>query len=157
MGAMASEITSLTIVYSTVYSEADERKHQSSVSLVFVRGIHRRSVNFPHKGPVLMKMFPFDDVIMYWTYTFCKRSPDPPPLSYILPLRNSHQCILNGHVNFTSYTAVFVLLYFYIRFTTTCARCPWLVSVLHPYVYLYDMLYSGGGGGGGGIFSGPFY
>ena len=41
MGAMASQITSLTIVYWTVYSEADQRKHQSSASLAFVRGIHR--------------------------------------------------------------------------------------------------------------------
>ena len=40
MGAMASQITSLTIVYSTVYSAADERKYQSSASLEFVRGIH---------------------------------------------------------------------------------------------------------------------
>ena len=41
MTAMASQITSLTIVYSTVYSDADQRKHQSSASLAFVRGIHR--------------------------------------------------------------------------------------------------------------------
>ena len=41
MGAIASQITSLTIVYSTVYSDADQRKHQSSASLAFVRGIHR--------------------------------------------------------------------------------------------------------------------
>ena len=40
MGAMASQITNLTIVYSTVYSDADQRKHQSSASLAFVRGIH---------------------------------------------------------------------------------------------------------------------
>ena len=38
MGAMASQITSLTIVYSTVYSGADLRKHQSSASMAFVRG-----------------------------------------------------------------------------------------------------------------------
>ena len=37
MAEMASEITSLTIVYSTVYSDADQRKHQSSASLAFVR------------------------------------------------------------------------------------------------------------------------
>ena len=49
MGAMASQITSRTIVYSTVYSEADQRKHQSSASLAFVRGIHRGPVNSPHK------------------------------------------------------------------------------------------------------------
>ena len=64
MGAIASQITSLTIVYSIVYSDADQRKHQSSASLAFVRGIHRGPVNFPHKWPVTRKMFPFDDVIM---------------------------------------------------------------------------------------------
>ena len=64
LGAMASQITSLTIVHSIVYSGADQRKHQSSASLAFVRGIHRWPVNFPHKGPVTWKMFPFDDVIM---------------------------------------------------------------------------------------------
>ena len=70
MLAMASQITSLTIVYSTVYSGADQRKHQSSASLAFVWGIHRRPVNSPHKGPaVTRKMFPFDDVIMIQTFT----------------------------------------------------------------------------------------
>ena len=64
MSVMASQITSLTIVYSTVYSGADQRKHQSSAPLVFVRGIHWWPVNSPHKGPVTWKMFPFDDVIM---------------------------------------------------------------------------------------------
>ena len=64
MGAIASQITSLTIVYSIVYSDADQRKHQSSASLAFVRGIHREPVNSPHKWPVTRKMFPFDDVIM---------------------------------------------------------------------------------------------
>ena len=64
MGAIASQITSLTIVYSTVYSDADQRKHQSSASLAFVRWIHRWPVNSPHKWPVTRKMSPFDDVIM---------------------------------------------------------------------------------------------
>ena len=64
MGAIAYLITSLTIVYSIVYSDVDQRKHQSSASLAFVRGIHRGSVNSPHKWPVTRKMFPFDDVIM---------------------------------------------------------------------------------------------
>ena len=63
MGSMASQITSLTIVHSTVYSGAHQRKHQSSASLAFVRGIHRWPVNSPHKGPVTREMFPFDDVI----------------------------------------------------------------------------------------------
>ena len=65
MGAIASQITSLTIAFSTVYLDTDQRKHQSSASLAFVRGIHRRPVNSPHKWPVPRKMFPFDDVIMY--------------------------------------------------------------------------------------------
>ena len=64
MIVMASQITSLTIVYSTVYSGTDQIKHQSSASLVFMRGIHRGPVNSPHKGPVTRKMFPFADVIM---------------------------------------------------------------------------------------------
>ena len=64
MDAMASQITSLTIVFSTVFSDADQRKHPSSASLAFVRGIHRGPVNFPHKWPVTRKMFPFVDVLM---------------------------------------------------------------------------------------------
>ena len=65
MGAIASQITSFTIVYSTVYSGVDQRKHQSSASLAFVRGIHRWPVNSPHNRPVTRKIFPFDDVIMF--------------------------------------------------------------------------------------------
>ena len=64
MGTIASQITSLTIVYSTVYWDADQRKYQSSASMAFVRGIHRGPVNSPHKWPVTRNMFPFDDVIM---------------------------------------------------------------------------------------------
>ena len=64
-GRIASQITSLTIVYSTVYSGAHQRKHQSSASLAFMRGIHRWPVNSPHKWPVTRKIFPFDDVIMW--------------------------------------------------------------------------------------------
>ena len=52
MSAMASQITSLTIVYSTVYSGTEQRKHQSSASLAFVRRIHRWPMNSPHKWPV---------------------------------------------------------------------------------------------------------
>ena len=64
MGVMASQISSLTIVYSIIYSDADQRKHQSSTSLAFVWGIHWWPVNSPHKWPVMWKMSPFDDVIM---------------------------------------------------------------------------------------------
>ena len=64
MGAIASQITSLAIVYSVVYWGADQRQHQSYASLAFVRGIHWGPVNSPHKWPVTRKIFPFDNVIM---------------------------------------------------------------------------------------------
>ena len=58
MSAIASQITSLD-------SDVDQRKHQSSASLAFVWEIHWGPVNSPHKYPVMRKMFPFDDVIMH--------------------------------------------------------------------------------------------
>ena len=74
MGAMASQITSLTIVRSNVYSGADQRKHRNPVSLTFVREIQRGSVKFPHKWPVTRKMFPFHDVIMNWRTKIFEKS-----------------------------------------------------------------------------------
>ena len=65
IGAMASQSTGVSIVYSTVCSGADQRKHQSSV------------VNSPHKGSVTRKMFPFVDVIMIGT------KPSPHSLAHI--------------------------------------------------------------------------
>ena len=59
MGAMASQITSHTSVYSSVYSGADQRKHQSSASLAFVPA--------RTKGQQRKKKFPFDDFIMMCT------------------------------------------------------------------------------------------
>ena len=64
MGARASQITSLTIVYWTVYSGADQRQHQSSASLAFGWGIHRWPMNSPYISLVTRKMFPFGDIIM---------------------------------------------------------------------------------------------
>ena len=57
MSTMECQITTLTIVYSTIYSGEDQRKHQSSASLAFVRRIHQWPLNFSHKEP-------FDDVIV---------------------------------------------------------------------------------------------
>ena len=74
MSAMASQITCLRSVYSTVYSGTDQRKHQSFMSLAFVRGIHRWPVNSPYKRSATRKMFSFDDVIMLIMY-LCKPSP----------------------------------------------------------------------------------
>ena len=68
MDAIISLITSLTIVFSTVYSDADQRKHQSSATLASVWGIHRGPMNSPHKWPVMRKMFPFENVIMRYSY-----------------------------------------------------------------------------------------
>ena len=71
MSAMASQITSFTIGYSTVYSCADKKTHQSSVSLAFVWGIHQWPVNSPHKWPVARKMLPFDDVACINNINLC--------------------------------------------------------------------------------------
>ena len=89
MSPIASQITSFTIVYSTVYSGADQRKHQSSASLAFVRG-------FPHKGPVTRKMFPFDDVIMWW---FTLIPFDSWFILPALPLNYALSCSENGLVS----------------------------------------------------------
>ena len=62
-GAMASQITGVLVVYSTVCWGTAQREHQSCTSLAFVRRIHRWPVNSPHKRSVTRKMFPFDDVI----------------------------------------------------------------------------------------------
>ena len=64
MSAMASQITSLMIVYSTVYSDADKKKHQRSAPLAFVREIHCWPVNSSQKGPATRKMILFRDIIM---------------------------------------------------------------------------------------------
>ena len=92
MSAMTSQITSVSTVYTTIFSGTDQRNHQNSASLAFVRGIHRWPVNSPHKEPVTRKMFPFDDIIMsiyahmytdddvitisfFSLLTFCERNP----------------------------------------------------------------------------------
>ena len=99
MSAMTSQITSLTIVYSTVYSGADQRKHQSSASLAFVRGIHRWPVNSPHKGPVTRKLFPFDDVIMIitiWNLNLNLKFGDDCPYEITYPFPNLNCCIVES-------------------------------------------------------------
>ena len=64
MSPFASQITSVSIVYSTVCSGADQRQHQSPASLTVVRGIHWWLVIYPNKRPLTRKMYPLDDVIM---------------------------------------------------------------------------------------------
>ena len=96
MSAMESQITNLTIVYSSIHSGADQRKHQSSASLDFVRGIHRWPMNSPHKGQLKRKMFPFDDVIMndteaalWWTSMRDVSQPGPAELTLLTWHHNS--------------------------------------------------------------------
>ena len=107
MGAVASQTTSLTIVYSTVYSDADQRKHQSSASVAFVRGIHRGPVNSPHTWPVTRKMFPFDDVIMirYSSQTFIINSTHEQTLLIIY--LSVSQSVLSICTEHDSHTALF--------------------------------------------------
>ena len=76
MCAMASQLNGLTIVNSAVYSGTDQCKHQSSAPLAFVHEIHRWPVDSPHKGPITRKIFPFDDVIMWWLhFVVARRTP----------------------------------------------------------------------------------
>ena len=93
MGAIASQITSLTIVYSTFYSGADQSKHQSSASLAFVWGIRRGPVNSPHKWPVTQ-----EKVSIWWRRhvaisckSFYYRCPIPVNPSFVL-----HATFRNG-------------------------------------------------------------
>ena len=114
-GAMASQITSLTILYSAVCSGADQRKHQIPMSLAFGQGIHRWPVNSPHKWPVTQKMFPFDNVIMltgatgstktrhssigYFTMYVCHGSRDWLTMIYFTRYPNWTEISLNSYSN----------------------------------------------------------
>ena len=104
MGSMASQITSLIIVYSTVYSDADQRKHQTSASLAFVRG----PVNSQHKWSVTRKMFPYDDVIMYTI--------------------NHHLCAWAVIVSNLTNTVVYTIIYENC-FISRCHQFDWPTSV----------------------------
>ena len=76
MSAMAFQITGVPIVC----WGADQRKHHNSLPLPFVKLIHRSPADYPHKGPVTLKIFPFDDVIMKacvlktFSDSFCRRA-----------------------------------------------------------------------------------
>ena len=95
MGTIASQTTSLASVYSPVWLGADQRKHQSSASLAFVRGIHRTSVNSPHKATVTRKMFPFYDVIMYQSASVHIIYTKPQPLMISFHLKIGYYVLEN--------------------------------------------------------------
>ena len=99
MGAIASLITSLTIVYSTGYSDADQRKHKSSASLAFVWRIHRGPVNSPHKWPVTRKCFHLMTLLSQLSKTIgiVVRSDLFFDVQLVTRLRHSSQWRHNGH------------------------------------------------------------
>ena len=66
MTTVASQIISLTFVYSTVYSDTDQRKHQSSASLAFVWGIHRDRWIPRTNGQLRGKCFHLMTSSWYW-------------------------------------------------------------------------------------------
>ena len=68
MSSMTSQINGVSSVWLTICSGADHRNHKSSVSLEFLKGIHRWLMDSPHKGPVMRRIFPFDDVIMQFCH-----------------------------------------------------------------------------------------
>ena len=72
MSAIAFQITGVSIVCSTVCSRADQRKHQSSASLAFVREIQRWPVDSPRKGTVMKKMFHL--MTSAWRWNTCVKT-----------------------------------------------------------------------------------
>ena len=98
MTTMASQITSLTVVYSTVYSAADQRKHQSSASLAFVWGIHRDRWIPRTKGQLRGKCFH----LVTSSWMVLKRVPDTlPDASIYMADEDSSTCLeaaLDGHL-----------------------------------------------------------
>ena len=87
---MASQIAASRL-FTQPFIMRRSKKHQSSASLAFVRGIHRWPVNSPHKGSVTRKMFPFDDVIIRTAICLCeftvnfRRDPTKRPKGFFCP------------------------------------------------------------------------
>ena len=105
MSMMASQITGISTVCSTVCSGADQRNLQSSTSRAFVRGIIQWPVHSPHKGPVMRKMFPFYDVMKFGQHCVCHNHSDESKatydfckfLCYLMILNMSFQ--IRNHIN----------------------------------------------------------
>ena len=136
MGAIASQITSLTIVFSTVYSDADQRKHKSSASLAFVHGIHRGPVNSPHKWPVTRKCFH----LMTSSRHFCASdgralkqwSIFPTIVSYIIHWQFHYVTTVKLFIffNLNRFWHIYSILIFFTAGRKFIALCPgrWLLS-----------------------------
>ena len=87
MSAMASQITNITIVYSTVYSGANQRKHQSSTSLAFVMG------NSPVTGEFAAQRASNADNVSIWWCHHGKLVPTSPKLQTLLLSLVGDQCL----------------------------------------------------------------
>ena len=102
MRTIASPITSLTVVYSTVYSDADQRKHQRSATLAFVWGIHRDRWIPRTKGQLRGKCFHL--MTSSWNHS-------------IIKLQNTVRC----HYNMVQYCKI---LYKYLqKLSRILVRC----------------------------------
>ena len=109
MSATVCQTTWVSIVYSTVCSGVDQRKHQGSASLAFVRGIHRWPMNSPHKGPVTLKMLPFNVNAMRFHAKFCCRRCQPEQVLTISRVsgdlkRHEYCCVTVRNLQITSYS-----------------------------------------------------
>ena len=122
MSTMASQIASLMIVDSTVYSGADQRKHQSSASVAFVRGIHRWPVNSPHKWPVTRKMFPLDDIIMLFSLVPAYIYHTTTIINH-LTYRGLNQMAAILQITFFIHFLERLLFYVISKFTDMCPSC----------------------------------
>ena len=154
MSIMASQITCVSIVCSTVCWGADQRKHQSSMSLAFVMGIHRLPVDFPYKGTVIRKIVPFDDVSSCWAIIWMLKCQYDIPeeygwisrmtstrMCYIIIMKMYtniwHHCaivwwhiILYHDMMLFKYTTNCLPVYYYCNLTYYFKKCP--IKVLGP-------------------------
>ena len=87
MGMIVYQITGFSLVCSTVYSDADQGKHQSSASLAFVIGNHCWPINSPHKGPAAR-----ENVSIWWRHHGTRWGLRPTGLGELLSGRSSNQC-----------------------------------------------------------------
>ena len=109
MGVAATQITSLSIAFSTVHSGADQRKHQSSASLAFVRG----PVNSPHRWPVTRKMFPFDDVIMLVEVSSWSAPAHVRISNVKVPMYTMRFCGMRSFILWKSFYGIFIPTHFH--------------------------------------------
>ena len=149
MTMLASQITSLTVVYSIVYSGVNQRKHQSSASLAFVREIHRGPVNFPHKWPVTRKMFPFDDVIMivkkistFWlvarNFDICHDEYGPLSALIIIPDVFAFRWMMRVNIGADKWVGA-IIATLPSEQCTPCSLCP-LLHGMHYTIVKWNML-----------------